>query len=83
MKDPLKGISQYYCFGFFGQPHVVYCRYKSCYCKYCITGQWNNCINVKTVGPWHAHKLKLNIYHDCGYVDPNKRPKKRQKTDQN
>ena len=77
MKEALKGISKYYCFGFFKEPHIVYGRIKSCYCKYCLLGQWSLCINLDNVGIWHRHKLKLNLYYNCGYKDPRK--KKRQK----
>ena len=73
MKDPLKGISQYYCFAFFQEPHVVYGKIKSCYCKYCLLRQWDMCINIKNTGVWERHKLKLNIYYDCGYDKPHKR----------
>ena len=68
IKERLNGISKYYCFLFSKEPHVVWSRYRSCYCSYCVQGIWESCVNKETVGRWYRHKLRLNIYHA-----PNKR----------
>ena len=81
MKEELKGISKFYCFAFFKEPHVVWVREKSCYCEYCLIGQWDKCDNICNIGRWHRHKLKLNIYHDLGYDDPRKRKKRKTSSD--
>ena len=63
MKQPLSGISQLFCFGCFQEKHVVWSRFMSCYCKYCLCNDWLKCENILTVGRWTRNRLILNIYH--------------------
>eukprot|EP01084_Bolivina_argentea_P203662 347797_1 len=51
------GITQYYQFGFFGEPHVVWYHELPCYCEFCKNGDLKKCINIDICGPWRSIKI--------------------------
>ena len=55
MKERLDGIGKYHCFYFDKQAHIAWARYRSCYCKYCLNGEWNKCLNSDIIGDWVYH----------------------------
>ena len=60
---------------YFSRTTCVWTRFVSCYCSYCLWGDYAKCINIDNVDSFKKMKLQLNIHHPYNNGPPHKRHK--------